>query len=62
LVDELDAEQRALVEALYIQGLQMKDIATQLGTSIATISRRHSRIVELLGKRVRAQDWMPRTR
>jgi RNA polymerase sigma factor for flagellar operon FliA len=62
LVDELDAEQRELVEALYIQGQQMKDIATQLGTSIATISRRHSRIVELLGKRVRAQDWMPRSR
>jgi RNA polymerase sigma factor for flagellar operon FliA len=60
LVDELDVEQRALVEALYIQGLQMKDIAMQLGTSIATVSRRHSRIVELLGKRVRAQDWMPR--
>lgn len=60
LVDELDAEQRALVEALYIQGLQMKDVAAQLGTSIATVSRRHGRIVELLGKRVRAQDWMPR--
>lgn len=62
LVDELDAEQRALVEALYIQGLQMKDVAMQLGTSIATVSRRHSKIVELLGKRVRAQDWRPRAR
>lgn len=62
LVDELDVEQRALVEALYIQGLHMKDIAAQLGTSIATVSRRHSRIVELLGKRVRAQDWVPRAR
>jgi RNA polymerase sigma factor for flagellar operon FliA len=60
LVDELDVEQRALVEALYIQGLQMKDVATKLGISIATISRRHSRIVELLGKRVRAQDWRSR--
>lgn len=62
LVDELDAEQRVIVEALYIHGLQMKDVAAQLGTSIATVSRRHGRIVELLGKRVRAQDWVPRPR
>jgi RNA polymerase sigma factor for flagellar operon FliA len=62
LIDGLDAEQRMLVEALYIQGLQMKDIAAQLGTSVATVSRRHSRIVELLGKRVRAQDWLPQAR
>jgi RNA polymerase sigma factor for flagellar operon FliA len=62
LVGELDAEQRALVEALYVHGLQMKDIAAQLGISIATISRRHGRIVELLGKRARARDWLPRSR
>jgi RNA polymerase sigma factor FliA len=62
LVDELDADQRALVDALYVQGLQMTDIAAQLGTSIATVSRRHSRIVELLGKRARARDWLPRAR
>jgi RNA polymerase sigma factor for flagellar operon FliA len=62
LVDELDADQRALVEALYVHGLQMKDIAAQLGISIATISRRHGRIVELLGKRARARDWLPQSR
>jgi RNA polymerase sigma factor for flagellar operon FliA len=62
LIDGLDAEQRALVEALYVQGQPMKDVAAQLGTSIATISRRHSRIVELLGKRARARDWLQRAR
>jgi RNA polymerase sigma factor for flagellar operon FliA len=60
LVDELDDDQRALVKALYVQGLQMKEIAEQLGTSVATISRRHARIVELLGKRARARNWKPR--
>lgn len=61
LVDELDDEQRALVDKLYVQGLQMKEIAEQLGTSVATISRRHSRIVELLAKRARARRLAPRS-
>jgi RNA polymerase sigma factor for flagellar operon FliA len=57
LVDELDPDQRALVDALYVQGVQMTEIAAQLGTSIATISRRHTKIVELLAKRARTKDW-----
>ena len=60
LVDELDEESRALIDALYVQGLTMTDIAETQGTSIATISRRHGRIMELLAARARGRDWRSR--
>jgi RNA polymerase sigma factor for flagellar operon FliA len=59
LVEELEPEQRRLVEAIYVHGRMMKDIAAELGTSPATISRRHAKILDLLGKRARARGWGP---
>ncbi len=56
LVAELDDHERDLVEALYEQGLTMRSYAEQIGTSVATVSRRHARIVGLLGKRIAARE------
>ena len=55
LVDQLDPEQRALVEAIYVEGQTMRQLATELGISVATVSRRHARIIDSLGKRARAR-------
>jgi RNA polymerase sigma factor for flagellar operon FliA len=57
LIDQLDEHERALIHAIYERGRSMKDYAEEIGTSIATISRRHARIVDLLGKRMRASEW-----
>ena len=57
LVDELDADARALIEALYLRGETMREIAEGLGCSVATISRRHARILDAMAKRARAQEW-----
>jgi RNA polymerase sigma factor FliA len=56
LVAELEGPERALIEAVYVQGRTMKDYAAELGIAISTISRRHARIVERLFKRMLALD------
>jgi RNA polymerase sigma factor for flagellar operon FliA len=53
-VETLEPEQRALLEALYDEGVPMRDIAKQWGTSVATVSRRHAKLLDLLGERARA--------
>ena len=55
LVDQLDDEQRGLITAIYIEGESMRALAKRLGTSTATVSRRHARLIDELGKRARAQ-------
>ncbi|PRQ02896.1 RNA polymerase sigma-D factor [Enhygromyxa salina] len=59
LVDELEPQQHQLIKAIYIHGRTMKELAVELDTSIATISRRHAKILDRLTKRARAQDWSP---
>ena len=59
LVDELEPEERQLIKAMYMKGATMKDLATARGTSIATISRRHSKLLDLLAQRARDQEWVP---
>lgn len=56
LIAELDSHERDLIEAIYVHGHSMKDYAAEIGTSVSTISRRHSRIVERLTKRMLALD------
>jgi RNA polymerase sigma factor for flagellar operon FliA len=55
LVDELDPQARAIVEAVYLHGRSMTALAEELGVSVATVSRRHSRILDRLGKRLKAE-------
>lgn len=55
LVAELDTHERDLIEALYMQGRTMRDYAAAIGTTVSTISRRHTRIVDRLNKRLVAQ-------
>ena len=59
LLLELGPEEQILVEALYVHGRSMTDIAQDTGVSCATISRRHSRIIEELRERISAaeEDW-----
>jgi RNA polymerase sigma factor FliA len=59
LVDELEPDERQLIQALYMKDATMKELAERFGTSIATISRRHSKLLAQLAKRARAQEWMP---
>lgn len=56
LVAQLEPHERELLEALYVDGLRMKDLAEQLGTTASTISRRHARILARLSKLARAQE------
>jgi len=56
LVEELEPGERALLEAIYVEGRTMKELAAELKTTGSTISRRHTRIIERLTKRVRAKE------
>lgn len=49
-----DEEERALIDALYTRGLTMGEYAKQLGKNKSTISRQHARMLDRLGKRMRA--------
>lgn len=56
LVSELEPQERELIEGLYLHERQMLEFAAERGTSCATISRRHARIIQCLRKRLLAQE------
>lgn len=56
LIDELEQTDRRLVAAIYQTGQTMAQYAAQKGTSSATISRRHAKILERLAKRARGES------
>ncbi len=58
-VDEMEPTERRLLVAIYQRGETMAQYAHEKGTSAATISRRHAKTLDRLGKRVRAQEWKP---
>lgn len=52
IVGQLDDAQRQLVQALYVEARPMADVARELGVSVATISRRHARLLDELAERI----------
>jgi RNA polymerase sigma factor FliA len=56
LIDELEPTERRLVVAIYQTGQTMGQYAAEKGTSSATISRRHAKILERLAKRARKRE------
>lgn len=56
MVAELDGHERELIEAIYEHGRTMREYAAEIGTSTATVSRRHARIVDRLSKRAAALE------
>lgn len=53
VVDELPEPQRELVSAIYLEGQTLTAYAERVGKSLATISRRHSRVLGELADRLR---------
>ncbi|HLV67784.1 MAG TPA: sigma-70 family RNA polymerase sigma factor [Polyangiaceae bacterium] len=51
-IDACTPSDRALIEALYFQGLSMHEFASQIGKSTSTVSRHHARILGNLAKRL----------
>ncbi|EDM78568.1 RNA polymerase sigma factor, FliA/WhiG/SigD family protein [Plesiocystis pacifica SIR-1] len=49
----LEPESRELIVGLYVHGKTGRELAEQLGVSAATLSRRHSRLLERLGQALR---------
>jgi RNA polymerase sigma factor FliA len=56
LVHELDGPDRALIEAVYVHGQSMREYAAETGSTVSTVSRRHARILDRLGKRALALE------
>ena len=52
-IDESDEEDRAMIKALYFEGASMGDFARSIGKNKSTVSRRHARVLERLGARLR---------
>jgi RNA polymerase sigma factor for flagellar operon FliA len=57
LIDQLKERERALVDAVYGQDRTLTELAKATGVHASTICRRHAKILERLGKRLRAQEW-----
>ena len=57
LIEQLEPSERQLLRAIYVDGRTMREYGESIGTSTATVSRRHARLLERLGKRARAQEW-----
>jgi RNA polymerase sigma factor FliA len=55
LVRSCSADERALIEALYFEGRTMVDYARSIGKSVSTISRHHARVIDRLGRSLRAR-------
>jgi RNA polymerase sigma factor (sigma-70 family) len=58
-VDGCSQAERSLIEALYFRGLTMHDYASEIGTAVSTVSRRHAKLVSSLGERLREQFTEP---
>lgn len=56
LIEELEPTEQRLVAAIYQGGQTMAQYAAEKGTSSATISRRHAKILDRLAKRARARE------
>ena len=48
VIDRCDADERALVEAIYFGGLSMHDFAARIEVHVSTVSRRHARLLRKL--------------
>ncbi|RMG94620.1 MAG: sigma-70 family RNA polymerase sigma factor [Deltaproteobacteria bacterium] len=49
-LERLSPEERALYEALYVEGATASEVGQRLGVHASTISRRHARLLERLGR------------
>lgn len=52
VLDTLEPDDRALVDAIYQRGESMADLAAGLGVATSTVSRRHAKIMAQLAKRL----------
>ncbi|GEM_PF-3551378 len=50
LTAQLPTEDRELLEAIYNRDISMRQYATQMGVSAATVSRRHARLLDKIGQ------------
>ncbi len=48
VIDRCEADERALIEAIYFGGLSMHDYAARAGVNVSTVSRRHARLLRKL--------------
>jgi RNA polymerase sigma factor for flagellar operon FliA len=53
--EQLDPEERELVDALYRRGISMREYGEEKSTSTSTISRRHARLIARLAEWARGQ-------
>jgi RNA polymerase sigma factor for flagellar operon FliA len=54
-VDDLDADEAALLKKIYFKNLRMKDLATEMGVTKSWVSRLHARAVRHLQEALRAR-------
>jgi RNA polymerase sigma factor (sigma-70 family) len=52
VLEDCDAEDRALIDALYFRGVTMVDYAKQVERHKSTVSRHHARLMARLAKRM----------
>ncbi len=58
-VSRCDADEQALIDALYHRDLNMHMYAAEVGVAVSTISRRHARLLRKLGGLMRTQTGAP---
>ena len=51
-IADCSPDDRALLQAVYFEGMSMHTLADQRGTHVSTISRRHARLMKRLGSRL----------
>lgn len=56
LVEAADAESKAMITALYVDGLSMHEYAAKLGVHVSTISRHHARLLSTLAAAMAQPD------
>ncbi|PCC67362.1 sigma-70 family RNA polymerase sigma factor [Nannocystis exedens] len=59
LVERCDADEQALIDAVYVRGLTLTEVAADLATSVSTISRRHQRLLRRLADLLAAEARPP---
>ncbi|MEZ4452361.1 MAG: sigma-70 family RNA polymerase sigma factor [Nannocystaceae bacterium] len=54
-----DADESALIDALYYRDINMHAYAAELGVAVSTVSRRHARLLRKLGERMSTSTGPP---
>jgi len=55
-VERCSPDERVLIEGLYVEGLNMRELAERIGKNVSTVSRHHAKLIARLARELAARS------